>query len=120
MVERILDRGPPTLRDSMLTIYRPEMPKTTAEDFFTETMESRDGTSSSSILICGLTQVLTEEILVLFFENTKRSGGGEIESIEMEPGSGTAIVHFCQDAGRKKSVYLLMKSELFFSVKISQ
>ncbi len=64
-------------------------------------MEIRDSTSSKCIFICGLSQAVIEEILVLFLENTKRSGGGEIKSINMEPGSGTAVVYFCQDGGRQ-------------------
>ena len=52
------------------------------------------------VKISGVTQNISEETLELYFENTKRSGGGEIKSIDMFPSMQAAIITFEDTAGK--------------------
>ena len=47
-----------------------------------------------SLVVQGLNADITEETLELFFENTKRSGGGDIVRITLDPNTGSATILF--------------------------
>ena len=42
----------------------------------------------------------TEENITLFFENTRRSGGGDVENVDLDLDNGTAIVTFAEEDGK--------------------
>lgn len=44
-------------------------------------------------------QTSTEDTLIFFFENTRKYGGGDIESISYDKRSSTAIITFAEDGG---------------------
>ena len=55
-----------------------------------------------SILIEGLKLNIEKDMLELFFESKRHSGGGEIEEIKMYQKTGRAIIRFVNSAGRSK------------------
>ena len=57
---------------------------------------------TKAILVEGLKTNTDQEVLGLFFENTKRSGGGEIQNIQMYQKSGRAIIWFTEADGESK------------------
>ena len=42
----------------------------------------------------------TEDNLTFYFENTRRSGGGEVENVTFDPDTQTAIITFKDDDGK--------------------
>ena len=79
-MENVLQRGPLSLAGSELTIA----------PYVEQPM----------VKISGVTQNISEETLELYFENTKRCGGGEIKSIDMFPSMQAAIITFEDTAGK--------------------
>ena len=53
-----------------------------------------------SILVLGLAPETTREILELYFESPKRSGGGTVENVAYEDGRSWACVTFKSKEGR--------------------
>ena len=53
----------------------------------------------SSVLVTGLSKKTTGETIQLYFEH-KRSGGGDVDRLEYEEGSQTAVVYFKEPKGR--------------------
>ena len=53
-----------------------------------ETQESR------AIEVTGLAATTTEDAILNFFENKRRSGGGDVESVDQNPVLGTAVITF--------------------------
>lgn len=51
-----------------------------------------------SIRVRGITKNYDEEVLSMYFENPKRSGGGDVEAVELL-GDGEAIVTFQDSKG---------------------
>lgn len=54
-----------------------------------------------AIEVSGISKHCTEEILVLFFENKKRSGGGTIEEIFIDLEQLVAVITFESDEGER-------------------
>ena len=52
------------------------------------------------VKISGINTAISQEKLELFFENTKKSGGGDIKSVDMLPTMQMAIITFQDTAGR--------------------
>ena len=52
----------------------------------------------SSVLVTGLSKKTTGETIQLYFEH-KKSGGGEVDQLEYEEGSQTAVVYFKEPKG---------------------
>ena len=78
-MENVLQREPLSLAGSKLTIA----------PYVEEPM----------VKISGVNQTISEETLELYFENTKKTGGGEIKSIDMLPSLQAAIITFEDTAG---------------------
>ena len=55
---------------------------------------------SCKIKVTGLTGACDEDLLVMFFENKKRSGGGEVKKLEMMRSLGEALITFVDPQGR--------------------
>ena len=61
--------------------------------------------NTRSVVVEGLGPNITQDAILLYFENTRRSGGGEVESVEMTSESNSAIVTFKEAKGAcEKSV----------------
>ncbi|XP_071090652.1 uncharacterized protein [Haliotis cracherodii] len=56
--------------------------------------EEEDDNSVFVILVQGLANTVTKETLTDFFENRRRNGGGEVEIVEIDRDSATALVYF--------------------------
>ena len=72
-------------------------------------MASQDPKSMRAVLAADLKRSIGKDILEMFFENTKRSGGGEIKQIAMNEESGRAIIHFADKTG--KNILSVSKSK---------
>ena len=100
VVENILEHGNNRFRDVDLFVSRAPLEEN--NDNEEEEENSRDEeylkepekVDTNAILIEGLNPSTEKEVLELFFENSKRSGGGDIRDIQMYPVSGRAIVWF--------------------------
>ena len=52
-----------------------------------------------SILVQGIPESVSTDLLELFFENKKRSSGGDIDHIQYEAGTGEAVITFKEPEG---------------------
>ena len=64
-----------------------------------------DLTQTNTIIVKNLPTSADEELLELFFESTKKQGGGPVKSVKILRDINSAIVEFCED----KSVETVMK-----------
>ena len=60
----------------------------------TEQTDQEDMEDSRTIELNGLAPTTTEDSIRNFFENTRRSGGGDIDSVEFNPEEGVAVITF--------------------------
>ena len=56
-------------------------------------------TSTTAILVSGIKQTTDEEVLKLFFENRRRSGGGPVQNVDYRKSTGRAVITFYDDKG---------------------
>ena len=56
--------------------------------------------ASKTIMVTGISSRTTEDSLLNYFENWRRSGGGYVESVEIQRDNGVAFVTF-EDASGK-------------------
>ena len=94
MGERILSRTPLRLSGCELAI----------SPFIQEPM----------VRISGINSQISVDTLELFFENTKRSGGGDIESIEMVEADEAAVITFTDEAGITSLSDYLLRTKIVF------
>ena len=59
-----------------------------------EQTDQEDMEDSRTIELNGLAPTTTEDSITNFFENTRRSGGGDIDSMELNPEEGFAVITF--------------------------
>ena len=59
-----------------------------------EQTDQKDMEDSRTIELNGLAPTTTEDSIRNFFENTRRSGGGDIDSVEFNPEEGVAVITF--------------------------
>ena len=71
--------------------------------------EETSSCDSRIVEVTGLASGTTEDVVCNYFENTRRSGGGEVESVEMKPELNMAIVMF-KKAGGSEIISLLLFS----------
>ena len=64
------------------------------DDFTDEEPEVR------TVHVQGITPEIKDDILKLYFENTKRSGGGDIESINVDRANGSATIIYRESSGK--------------------
>lgn len=57
---------------------------------------------SRVIEVSGLAPNTTQDAIWNYFENKRRSGGGEIENVELQPDLGKALVTFLNAKGNHK------------------
>ena len=99
MVENLLEHGNHKLRGQDVMVCRAPVEESVEEEEEmkieeTEADTATATTETNAILVEGLGPNTDQEVLELFFENTKRSGGGEIQNIKMYQKSGRAIIWF--------------------------
>ena len=59
-----------------------------------EQTDQEDMEESRIIELNGLAPTTTEDSIRNFFENTRRSGGGDIDTVEFNPEKGFAVITF--------------------------
>ncbi|KAI0210543.1 hypothetical protein LSAT2_004740 [Lamellibrachia satsuma] len=59
-------------------------------------------TSTTAILVSGIKQTTDEEVLKLFFENRRRSGGGPVQNVDYRKSTGRAVITFYDDKDSKR------------------
>ncbi len=58
------------------------------------------GDVERTIIVQGIDSSITKEMLELFFENRKRSGGDEIQNIRIDQTTSTARITFSECGGK--------------------
>lgn len=64
------------------------------EEHYPQSDDSERGNKVSAILVTHLPTNVTDEQLELFFENSKKSGGGEVERVDYDRDTKSAVVWF--------------------------
>ena len=72
----------------------------------TKEMAEKHKEAAKTILVTCLAAKTTEDSLWNYFENQRRSGGGAVESVDIQHDTGTAFVTF-EDANGKSLCTLL-------------
>ena len=57
-------------------------------------MRDSDEEKGKTIKVAGLAANTTEDSILNYFENKRRSGGGEVETVELRSDTGVAFVTF--------------------------
>jgi len=73
---------------------------------------SDDRNSLCSVEISDIPSNMTQDKLIMFLENTKRSGGGKIAKMQYEEHSRTARVDFEDQKGKNVRCKLLLSVEI--------
>ncbi len=76
-------------------------------------MPSFSTEQSRRVRVEGITGGLSEEILVMFFESKKRSGGGDTECVEVDSSKGTALITFLEAEGTSLTVVFFVQPAIF-------
>ena len=86
VAKRVVERDKHTLNDATLDV----------------SFEMRGGRdeNSKTIKVVGLSASTTKDSIVNYFENKRRSRGGEVETVDFRLGAGVAFVKF-KDIGGK-------------------
>ena len=79
-----------TFKDTVMHVTRHDGMRTASEP-------------SAAVEVSNIPSSMREDTLKMLFENTKRSGGGDIERIDFVPGSARAVITFQDSAG----IYLM-------------
>ena len=77
-----------------------------------ELLDNAENTSKT-IQITGLTAQSTEDSIRNYFENERRSGGGEVEAVTFRPEENTALVTFKDVEGEYFTVSLQNRCNFF-------
>ena len=93
-MDSILEHGNHSLLNQPLHVSRPAVQEPEVD---VRSQENEGATNA--ILVKGLRPEVGRDVLELFFENTKRSGGGDITDIQMYQESGRAIIWFADASG---------------------
>ena len=64
-----------------------------------EVMDEEEEPALATIVVDGITPKIDEDTLEMYFSNTKKSGGGEIESGGIQIDGTKAYVTFCDPQG---------------------
>ena len=65
-----------------------------------QNVSSGADTAPRRIVVRGFGSSIDEDILSMYFENKRKSGGGDIECIEMDPSNNSATIAFCNSSGQ--------------------
>ena len=86
MANRVVQRDKHTLNGATLDV-RIEVSENT-------------GDGEKTIKVSGLAAKTTEDSILNYFENKRRSGGGEVESVDLRSDTGVAVVTFKDASGK--------------------
>ena len=92
MAKRVVEKDKHTLNGATLEV--------------TKEMSHKHKEAAKTIMVTCLATKTTEDSLLNYFENRRRSGGGAVESVNIQHDTGTAFVTF-EDADGKSLCTLL-------------
>ncbi len=95
VVDRVIEHGNHKLEGCILQVSKPEVNTPETKENITQ----QDITMSDAVVVTGMKGKLSQHILMIFFENTKRSGGGDVEKIAMDPAGDVAYISFTELGG---------------------
>ncbi|XP_053388842.1 N-myc-interactor-like [Mercenaria mercenaria] len=79
-------------------------------------------TQSTKIKVTGIPKTADAEIITLFFENTKRQGGGKVKQVTVDNDRNSAIVEFekaaAVDRVMKQQPFKILKTEVNIEVYV--
>jgi hypothetical protein len=100
VAKKVLEWGKHTLDGCPLTVSRPVQPKKKTTPSREEDEDSDQPVQRSRVVrVSGISEKTTKDALLNFFENTRRSGGGEIEDIQRIPEERMADIIFFSPEG---------------------
>lgn len=65
-----------------------------------DNLENDTPESARTVEVTGIPKGTSEEVLTMFLENERRSGGGGVERMQFNSTSGTAVVTFMDERGK--------------------
>jgi len=93
VAERLVHLGSITLSKHIMPVARlPVKHKVVADEV--RPAEVAHEVKQSKVVVCGVEQRISENILTMYFENTKRSGGGTIRNLTVLAEEKKAIIEF--------------------------
>ncbi len=105
VARRVLERAsesPLKLEGAQLTIqrYTPHSPNNTPQ----APSATQQPPDPRRVVVDNIDPGASKEYLTLFFENKKRSGGGEVEHVYIDQGKGRAVIVFKEAEGKATGV----------------
>ena len=95
---RAVEHSPHTLSGVSLQVSLYEETEDGCHDNFDENTVGKDGSNDIIIIVRGILPSTSEDAVVNYFENTRRSGGGKICNIDYTE-DGEAIITFLEVKG---------------------
>ena len=83
------------------TPHIPSMPTTR------DRVSAETGSAPGKIVVCGLDPSIDEDILSMYFENNRKSGGGDVENVQIDPSGNSATVTFKDSSGKISPSFLI-------------
>ncbi len=109
VARRVLERAwqyPLNLEGAQLMIqrYTPQSPNNTPQP----PPATQQPPDPRRVVVDNIDPGAINEYLILFFENRKRSGGGEIENVYIDHGKGRAVIVFKEAEGKASGLFNCM------------
>ncbi len=70
----------------------------------------------SVIKVSGFDSSVDEDVLAMYFENTTRSGGGEIQCCKIDPSTNAAVITFVEQGGKGNMPIIIFSTSVDLSV----
>ena len=86
----MLDKGSVELSGATLTMAKPSLKDETSN----ESESTTNDEPTNEVMVLGVKQSITTEMLEMFFENEQKSGGGNVKHIRLDEEFGTAVITF--------------------------
>ena len=86
----MLKKGSVELSGKTLTIAKPSQKDETTVD----SERATHNEPTTEVIVLGIKQNITTEMLEMFFENEQKSGGGAVKQIRLDEEFGTAVITF--------------------------
>ena len=101
VVENVLEYGSHTLQGHQVSVrklFADEIIKVDEDESTTHAPDAAQ-MGDNAILVEGLKADVPKDVLEIFFESKKHSGGGEINQIHIDQNSGRAIIGYADSGG---------------------
>jgi len=117
VAERLLKLGEVNFANLSLRVVEPTRQfcrdtDSSSED--TQYSDDDDEADAAAVIVSDIPKSLSEDYLLMFLENSRRSGGGEITDMQFDQKSATAVVTFASPQGNE---YFLPCEFFYLEVK---